>query len=130
MMPTPPTHKDFLLIDADADGRVLLARTLLRVFPRAAIVECQDLETAVNLLVTHEFDAVVSHRAIGADPEKLVRAIREQKRNVPLLAVAGNDRRKQLVLAGATMFLSSNEWIRVGTVVADMLAPQPAIATD
>lgn len=129
-MPTPPTHKDFLLIDADADGRVLLARTLLRVFPRAAIVECQDLETAVNLLVTHEFDAVVSHRAIGADPEKLVRAIREQKRNVPLLAVAGNDRRKQLVLAGATMFLSSNEWIRVGTVVADMLAPQPAIATD
>ncbi len=90
------------MIDADADGRVLLARTLLSVFPRAAIVECQDLETAIDLLGTHEFDAVVSRRAIGADSEKLVRAIREQRPNVPLLAISRGDRRKQLVLAGAT----------------------------
>lgn len=115
-------HKNFLVVDADADGRVLLARTLLRVFPDAAIVECQDAETAVNLVKAHNYDAVVAHRAIGADPEGLIRMIRERDRNVLLLSVSGIDRKKEVLNAGATDFLLYDEWLRVGTIIAEMLS--------
>ncbi len=118
------THRNFLVVDADDDGRVLLVRTLLRIFPQAAIVECQDFQTAVNLVRVNTYDAVVAHRAIGAGPETLIRAIRQENSEVPILAVSGLDRTSEMLAAGATRFLNYDEWLRVGTIVSDLLAPQ------
>ena len=116
------SHLNFLVIDADFDGRTLLVRTLMRVFPQAAIVEAQDYATALSLVDERTFDAIIAHRAIGADPETLVRGIREHERGVPILAVSGLDRSKEVLAAGATDFLNYDEWLRVGTVVSEMLA--------
>lgn len=117
--------KTFLVIDADADGRTLLVGTLMRVFSNAVVTECQDAEMALKLITGHTYDAVISHRAIGADPETLVRMIRQERPNVPLLAVSGSDRRKELVAAGATEFLGYEKWLLVGRTVAEMIAPEP-----
>jgi len=116
--------KTFLVIDADADGRALLVGTLMRVFPDGAVTECQDARMALKLVKGHAYDAIISHRAIGSDPETLIRAIRREKRDVPLLAVSGIDRRKQLVAAGATTFLNYEEWLMVGRTIAEMISPQ------
>lgn len=117
-----PNPRKFLLVDADLDGRVLLGRTLLRVFPTAAVLEVQDYKTALKVMTDQRFDAVVCHSAIGVDGETLVRAFRGIDPHVPILAISGLDRKAKFMAAGATRFLSFEEWLRVGTVVAEMLA--------
>ena len=116
--------KTFLVIDADADGRALLVGTLMRVFPDGAVTECQDAEMALKLVKGHAYEAVIAHRAIGTDPVSLVRAIREEKPHVPLLALSGIDRRKELVAAGATEFLNYDAWLMAGKTVAEMISQQ------
>jgi len=118
--------KTFLVIDADADGRALLVGTLMRVFPDGAVTECQDAKMALKLVKGHAYDAVVAHRAIGADPVSLVRAIRDEKPNVLVLALSDIDRRKELVAAGATEFLNYDAWLMTGKTVAEMFSSQSA----
>lgn len=79
---------------------------------------------ALKLVKEQAYDAVVLHRAIGADSESLVRCIRREKPHVPLLALSGIARRKQLVTAGATEFLNYDAWLMVGKPVAEMISPQ------
>ncbi len=116
------SHKKILVIDADTDSRVLLVGTLVRVFPQAAIVEVQDAQIALKVARTNKYDAIVAHRAIGADTQTLVRMLREARRGIPILAVAGLDQKKEVMLAGATRFLTDAEWLYVGTTVAEMLS--------
>jgi hypothetical protein len=39
--------------------------------------------------------------------------------------VSGFDRSQVALAAGATAFLNYDEWLRIGTVVSDLLAPPP-----
>jgi CheY-like chemotaxis protein len=116
------SHKHFLCIDADADGRLLFVRILMRVFPQAAIVEVKDYNTALNLVATHSFDAIVAHRAIGADTTTLIGGLRGAAAEIPILAVSSKGRPQELLAAGATRFLPYDSWLLVGTTVAEMLA--------
>ena len=116
--------KIFLVIDADADGRALLVGTLLRVFSDGAVTECQDAKTALRLVKGHTYDAIIFHRAIGSDPTGLIRALRREKPDAPILALSTIDRRKNLVVAGATKFLNYEEWLLVGKTVLEMISPQ------
>jgi CheY-like chemotaxis protein len=117
--------RKFLIVDDNADSRFLLVKTLLRKFPQAVLHETQNGESAIGAVQSIHFDAVVVHRATEVDGLTLIRALRHVNRNVPIVMVSGIDRTKQALEAGANTFLSYEAWLRIGTVVAEMLGAQP-----
>jgi CheY-like chemotaxis protein len=114
--------RKFLIVDDNADSRFLLVKTLLRKFPLSAPQETQDGESALNLTRSGDFDAVIVHRAAEVDGLTLVRLLRQVDATVPIVMVSGIDRTRQALEAGATTFLSYEAWLRIGTVVAEILA--------
>jgi DNA-binding response OmpR family regulator len=119
-----PSHYKFLIVDDNPDSRFLLVKTLLRKFPQAVLKETQDGESSVNLARTEALDAVVVHRAAEIDGVSLIRLIRQANSTVPIVMVSGIDRSKAAVEAGASTFLSYEAWLRIGTVVAELIGSQ------
>lgn len=111
----------FLIVDDNADSRFLLVKTLLRKFPQAVLQETQDSESALATTRSGELDAVVVHRAADVDGLTLVRTLREANPTIPIVMVSGLDRTRTALEAGATTFLSYDAWLRIGTVVAELL---------
>lgn len=113
--------RKILLIDDHPDNRALLARTLVRKFPGVAIRECQELETTVNAAADEKFDAIILHRSNDADAVSLLKAIRVVNEHVPIVVVSGVDRSEVVLRAGANGFLNFDEWLRIGSVVENLL---------
>ena len=112
----------FLIVDDNADSRFLLVKTLLRKFPQAILQETQDGESAIALMKAGHLDAVVVHRAAEIDGISLIRNLRQSNPTVPIVMVSGLDRSKAAVEAGANTFLSYDAWLRIGTVVSELIA--------
>jgi DNA-binding response OmpR family regulator len=119
----------FLIVDDNPDSRFLLVKTLLRKFPQAVLQETQDGESARALTQAEGLDAVVVHRAADVDGLTLVRTLRQANRAVPIVMVSGIDRTTTAIEAGATTFLSYDAWLRIGTVVAELVPPKSAPST-
>ncbi len=113
--------RSFLVIDSFEEMRLLVVRTLRRVFPDALITEAHDFEEAIRLTSNTAYDAIIVHRAIGADAKTIIQLIRNDNAAVPIIAVSSMDRTDEVLSAGATAFLNFEEWLRVGTVVADLI---------
>jgi CheY-like chemotaxis protein len=119
----------FLVVDDNDEHRFLLTKTLLRKFPNASVQECQDDETALVLAQAENLSAIVTHRTVGMGGIELIRGFRRVNPRVPVVMVSGIDRTKEALEAGATRFLLYDEWLRVGTLVAELLAnerPSPS----
>jgi CheY-like chemotaxis protein len=116
----------FLVVDDNADSRFLLVKTLVRKFPPATVHETGEADEALAIALRHRCDAVVVHRAAEVDGLTLIRLLREAVPQVPIVMVSGVDRREQAREAGAVTFLSYDEWLRIGTVVAGVLAESSA----
>ena len=114
-------HK-FLIVDDNPDSRFLLVKTLLRKFPQAVLEETQDGESAVALARSEALDAIVVHRAAEVDGLTLVKQLRQTSPAVPIVMVSGLDRTESAIEAGATTFLSYDAWLRIGTVVAELVS--------
>lgn len=117
----PESPLKFLIIDDNPDSRFLLTKTLLRKFPGAAMLESQTSGRAVAILSRDKPSAVIAHRAEEMDGATLIRLLREQNSTVPIVMVSGIDRTDLARLSGANFFLHYDEWLRIGTVVADLL---------
>jgi CheY-like chemotaxis protein len=117
-----PMSPKFLIVDDNADSRFLLVKTLLRKFPQAILQETQDGESAITLMKAGHLDAVVVHRAAEIDGLSLIRSLRQSSPTVPIVMVSGLDRSKAAVEAGASTFLSYDAWLRIGTVVGELIA--------
>jgi DNA-binding response OmpR family regulator len=115
-------HRQFLVVDDNPDSRFLLVKTLLRKFPQALMQECQDSDVAVTAARNPKLDAIVAHRATDVDGATLIRLLRQISPTVPIVMVSGLDRSAAALEAGANMFLNYDEWLRIGTVVGDLLA--------
>lgn len=120
----------FLIVDDNPDSRYLLVKTLLRKFPLAAIQECQSAETASQVFRAEKPLAAVVHRAGEVDGLTMIRTLRATDASTPIVMVSGFDRSKEAVAAGATSFLPYDEWLRIGTVVAEILKAAQARPTD
>lgn len=118
-----PRPRKFLLIDNHADNRALLARTLARKFPGAEIMEWSLLGGVVKSAAAETIDCVVLHRTNDAEAIQLVLEIRRVNAHVPILVLSGVDRSDSALKAGADGFLNFDEWLRVGTVVENLLYP-------
>jgi CheY-like chemotaxis protein len=111
----------FLVIDDNADGRFLVAKTLLRKFPQAVILECQTLAAAFDSLQRQPLSAVIAHRALEAEGIHLVCELRKQDGDVPILMMSGIDRQKDALMAGANAFLTAQQWLLVGSTLETLL---------
>ncbi len=120
-----PSLTQFLVVDDNADSRFLLVKTLLRKFPQAVIRETQDATAALTVAGSDRPAAVVVHRAADVDGITLLRRLRDANPTVPIVMVSGIDRSQVAVAAGATTFLNYDAWLRIGSVVADLLARAP-----
>ena len=118
-MPSPYT---FLIVDDNSDSRFLLVKTLLRKFPQAELKETPNGEAALTLARSSRLDAIIIHRAAEFDGLTLVAMVRTICPATPIVMVSGLDRTRAAIEAGATTFLSYEEWLRIGTVVAGLLA--------
>jgi two-component system chemotaxis response regulator CheB len=116
-----PSPRKFLIVDDNADSRFLLVKTLLRKFPHAVLQETQNCDSAVAIIEAGGLDAVVVHRAAEVDGMTLLRELRQANDSVPIVMVSGIDRTKQALEAGATTFLSYDAWLRIGTVVGELI---------
>jgi DNA-binding response OmpR family regulator len=116
----------FLLIDDVSENRFLLAKTLLRKFPNAVVQECQDSKTSVLVAGTEKLSAIVLHRAADLDALSLIREIRKASAGVPIIMVSGRDTMPEAIAAGANAFLNYDAWLRIGTVVEEILEPRLA----
>lgn len=119
-------HRQFLVVDDNADSRFLLVKTLLRKFPQSLMQECQDSDVAINAARHAKLDAIIAHRAADVDGLTLIRLLRGINSVVPIVMVSGLDRSAAALEAGANLFLHYDEWLRIGTVVADLLAKEHA----
>lgn len=111
----------FLIVDHNADGRTLLARTLKRRFPDATIIESDRWENAALEVKHHDPEAIILHRTLEFDGLTLVALFRHLKPTVPIVTVSGHDMERQALAAGANAFLNYDSWLRIGTVVAEAL---------
>ena len=120
--------RQFLIVEHNPEGQFLLSKTLKRKFPDAVLHASHDADAAMEILKKVKVDAIIVHRAADMDGVRLTKALREAMPQGLIVMVSGYDRAKEAAAAGATLFLSYDEWLRVGTVVADELikakAPQ------
>lgn len=117
MLPAP----HFLVVDFHAESRCLLVRTLLRKFPGAAISESDDAAEAVAVLERTDVAAIITHRTFDVLGTDLVRLFRAAAPKVPIVMVSGMDREEAALAAGANRFLHYDEWLRIGSVVEELL---------
>jgi DNA-binding NarL/FixJ family response regulator len=119
MYDEPPV---FLVVDHNCDSRFLLVKCLLRKFPNAVVQEAKDGDSAIKMARRGGLTAIISHRTTEMLGVELVEKFREADRTVPIVMVSGIDRTQPALAAGADRFLLYDEWLRIGTVVQELLA--------
>lgn len=112
----------FLVIDYNHDSRFLLVKTLMRKFPAAVIRECDEAAEALDILRADNIAAVVTHRTFDTPGLELVRRLHETSPGVPIIMVSGMERAEAACAAGAAAFLHYDEWLRIGSLVEELLA--------
>jgi DNA-binding NtrC family response regulator len=122
MLPAP----EFLVIDDNSDSRFLLAKTLLRKFPAAILHECESTAAALAVARARPLAAIISHRTSDTPGIELLGQLRALSPGVPIVMVSGIDRAGAARAAGADQFFLYDEWLRIGTVVQDLMAVRPA----
>lgn len=111
----------FLVIDHHKDSRFLLVKCLLRKFPHAHIVEAEEGDPAIAIARSPELSAIVTHRTREYFGTELVEKLRQVNERVPIVMVSGIERTEPALAAGADRFMLYDEWLRVGTVVKELL---------
>ncbi len=111
----------FLVVDHHKDSRFLLVKCLLRKFPHAIIEEAEEGDPAVAIARLGGLAAIVTHRTreyVGTD---LVAKFRQVSPSVPIVMVSGIERTAPALAAGADRFMLYDEWLRIGTIVKELL---------
>ena len=118
-----PLNK-FLIVEDQPEGQCLLERTLKRKFPRAIIQPCTESLQATERLKQEKWDAVIVHRSADLDGIEVTRQLRELDAHIIIVMVSGRPKEKEALAAGANLFLQYDQWLLVGTLVAELLAKQ------
>lgn len=111
----------FLVIDHNRDSRFLLVTCVLRKFPGAVIQEAEEGESAIEMARRRDLAAIITHRTREYFGTELVTKLREANPEVPIVMVSGIERTIPALKAGADRFLLYDEWLRIGSVVKNLL---------
>ena len=112
---------NFLVIDHNPDSRFLLVKCVQRKFPGAAIQEAEDGEVAIELARQPDLAAIITHRTREYFGTELVTKLRDANPEVPIVMVSGIERTAPALKAGADRFLLYDEWLRIGSMVKELL---------
>lgn len=122
-----PFLTKFLVVDDVSENRFLICKTLLRKFPGAIIQECQESTAAVIAVQTERLTAAIVHRASDMDGIALISMLRKASATLPIVMVSGRETCPEALQVGANVFLNYDAWLRVGTVVEELLAGSRAV---
>jgi CheY-like chemotaxis protein len=111
----------YLLVDDNAESRYLLGKTLLQKTPNAILLECQNAESAFELVGDDGLVAVISHRAADMEGIELIAQLRQRNPRVPLVMVSGRDRQADAIAAGADCFVPFEDWRRICDILRPMM---------
>ena len=114
----------FLVVDDVDDNRFLLAKTLLRKFPGSIVQECSESGPAIIAAQHDRLSAAIVHRGADVDGITLITMLRKVNAAVPIIMVSGRESCPGAIEAGANAFLNYDAWLRIGTVVADVIAAE------
>lgn len=117
----------FLVVDDHAESRFLLVKTLKRKFPRAQILEADSEPQAMGLARRDDLCLIVTHRTFELPGVELVRTFRASNPRVAIVMVSGIDREEAALAAGANRFLHYDQWLRLGSLVEDLLPLSPPV---
>ena len=120
-MSSSPVPLRFLVVDHHKDSRFLLVKCLHRKFPDAEILEEEEGESAVATARRNDLTAVITHRTREYFGTELVEKLRAVNERVPIVMVSGIERAEPALAAGADRFMLYDEWLRIGTIVKDLL---------
>jgi two-component system, chemotaxis family, chemotaxis protein CheY len=112
-----------LVCDDDLDKRHLLVRGIAEQFPTSSVFECDDGEEALEYFTSNRVDVVVTdHSMRPVNGVEMVRMIRESGAKTPIIMVSGDPAIRGLAeLAGVNLFLGSENLLRVGKEIRDLL---------
>lgn len=116
-----PAPLRFLVVDHHKDSRFLLVKCLLRKFPQAFIQEAEEGDRAIEIAREEPFAAIITHRTREYFGTELVAKFREVNDEVPIVMVSGIERTIPALAAGADRFMLYDEWLRIGTIVKELL---------
>jgi CheY-like chemotaxis protein len=116
-------HPRVLLVNDDDDALFLLARSVSRALPEAEIAALSDAPAALAYFKRHHVDVIVTDNTMPhMDGLTLVREVREQNRQVPILMVTNSTHLTQdAAEAGVTCYLPCARWSEVGPLVSALL---------
>jgi CheY-like chemotaxis protein len=118
---SPPS---FVIVDDIDDNRFLLSKALLRSFPSSSIIECLDSSTALAAVQCDQPTAIIVHRSLDLSGPAIIRALREVTSAIPIVMVSGRESCPEAIAAGANAFLNYDAWLRIGTVITEVLSPR------
>jgi CheY-like chemotaxis protein len=113
----------FLLVDDVAENRYFVGKTLLRKYPGARLFECITSAAALDALKIEAPRAVIVHRAADTDGVTLIRLLRKVSGSTPIIMLSRREQCGAGIAAGANAFLNHDAWLRIGTIVEEVLAP-------
>src|SRR5438046_36926 len=80
-----------LIIDDDAQDRLLVERELARAFPELQVISVADAEQFAAALATGGFDLVITDFALGwTNGLEVLHAIKARDPNIPVLMFTGS----------------------------------------
>lgn len=120
-----PSLRSFLIVNDDSHARACVAATLLRHYPEAVVQECQDLNTAIELVrqITgpRSQTIVVAARTAQVAGRSLVEALRAANATIPIVWMDEPQEGAQASAAGASAFQDKHAWLLIGQVIEKLL---------
>jgi len=118
----------FLIIDDVEENRFLISKTLLRKFPGALVQECEETAPALAAAQHDRLAAIIVHRSTELSGPAVIAKLRRLNPSVPIVMVSGRESCPEAIEAGANAFLNYEAWLRIGTVVEDVMDAERAAA--
>ena len=112
--------RSFLVVAEDSERLLLISNTLQRKFPNSVVQTCRDAEAALLVVQSQTLDAVVAHRSVDMDEIPLVEHLRTHTK-VPIVMMGSEHHARRATEAGASIFLHQDEWLLIGTAVAELV---------
>jgi DNA-binding response OmpR family regulator len=113
-----------LVIAEDSERLFLFANTLTRKFPNSIVQTCRDGNAATTIAQSVRLDAIIVHRASDLDEIPLVEHLRAIT-SAPIIAMVREHQAEAARVAGADRCLRPEQWLLVGSAVADLVRTRP-----
>ena len=114
-----------MIVDDDVLGRLYISKTLLRHYPESVVLQCRDLNTALEFVhalpVKEHGTIVIAHRTAQLDGHELITALRSVHPSVPIIWLGAPEQSELTQTSGANRFLDKNAWLMIGETVADLI---------